>query len=150
MQEKVDKIDKLIENGYSLRKTSFGFIDLRNSSGKPVGVGGFNSPAGFSWIGFFFPFAVCSQIKEWSYFYINGCLSIILSIIHGAAGIDASNAGGIGIGIAYGYMMPYLRKIAKDDGIEDKPVGISIVTGILLSIACVIPSLIIDSIYGNF
>ena len=150
MQEKINKIEKLIQSGYTLKKTNFGFVDFRNSSEKPVGIGGLKSPAGFSWIAFFFPFAVCSQIKEWSYFYINGCLLVILSIINAATGNDLSSAGGIGLGVTYGYMFPYLRKIAKDNGTIDQSKAKSIIIGILLSIACVIPSLIIDLICGNF
>ena len=150
MQEKLNKIEKLIQSGYTLKKTNFGFVDFRNSSDKPVSIGGLKSPAGFSWIAFFFPFAVCSQIKEWSYFYINGCLFVILSIIHGATGNDLSSYGGIGLGVTYGYMFPYLRKIAKDDGTVDEPRVKFIIIGIFLSIVSVVPSLVIDFICGNF
>jgi len=52
--------------------------------------------------------------------------------------------------VTYGYMFPYLRKIAKDNGTVDQSKAKSIIVGILLSIACVIPSLIIDLICGNF
>ena len=65
MQAKIGKINKLIDEGYSLTKLKHGFVDLKNSSGRSISVFGvFSSPAGFSWIAFFFPFAVCSQIKE--------------------------------------------------------------------------------------
>ena len=152
MQGKLEKIESLIQDGYTLKKKEYGVIDFRNSSGKPVNIsGGFkSSPAGFSWIGFFFPFAVCAQIKEWSYFYICGCFFSILALLHGVTGYNTDTAGGIAISITYGYMFPYLRKIAKDNGIADQPKGQSILVGILLSIACSIPSIIIDIIFGNF
>ena len=151
MQEKIEKIEKLVHDGYTLKKTEYGFIDFRNSSEKPVNIfGGLKSPAGFSWIAFFFPFAVCTQIKEWSYFYINGCLLAIIAIVNGIASYDANMAGGIAIGITYGYMFPYLRKIAKDNGASEYPKGKSILVGILLSILSAIPSLIIDAFFGNF
>ena len=151
MQEKLEKIERLMQDGYTLTKKK-GFIDFRNSSGKPVQVyAPFNSsPAGFSWIGFFFPFAVCTQIKEWSYFYIAGCWFCILALLHGITGYDFNTAGTFGLSLMYGYMFPYLRKIAKDKGIADQPKGQSIFIGILLSIICAIPSYIIDIAFGNF
>jgi len=152
MQEKLEKIERLIRDGYTLEKTKYGFIDFRNSSGTPVNIfGGLkSSPAGFSWVGFFFPFAVCTQIKEWSYFYISGCLCCIFAFLHGITGYDTNTAGSIAISMLYGYMVPYLRKIAKDKGIADQPKGRSIFVGILLAIASVIPSIIIDTCFGNF
>ena len=70
MQIKIDRINALIAQGYTLKKSGIN-IDFRNSSGRPVSIFGFfASPAGFSWIAFFFPFAVCAQIKEWSFFYV--------------------------------------------------------------------------------
>ena len=150
MLEKIERIDKLICDGYTLKKTEYGFVDFRNSSEKPVNIfGGFKSPAGFSWIAFFFPFAVCAQIKEWSYFYINACLFVIIAIINGITGYDANTAGGIAIGVTYGYMFPYLRKIAKDNGTLENSKGKSILVGILLSMLSVIPSLIIDAFFAN-
>ena len=90
MQEKIEKINKLINEGYSLNKTKYGFIYLKNSSGRSISVSGiFRSPAGFSWIAFLFPFAVCSQIKEWSYFYYVGIVLAIASFIEGATGLEA-------------------------------------------------------------
>ena len=151
MQEKIGKIEKLVQDGYTLKKTEYGFIDFRNSSEKPVNIfGGFKSPAGFSWIAFCFPFAVCTQIKEWSYFYVTGCLFAIVAVIHGITGYDANTAGGIAIAVTYGYMFPYLRKIAKDNGTSENSKRKSILIGILLSIACIIPSIIIDISFGNF
>ena len=154
MQGKLEKIERLMQDGYTLTKEN-GLIDFRNSSGKPVQVYVFppfnsSSPAGFSWIGFFFPFAVCTQIKEWSYFYIAGCWFCILSLLHGITGYDFDSAGVFGLSLMYGCMFPYLRKIAKDKGIADQPIGQSIFIGVLLSITCAIPSLIIDTIFGNF
>ena len=146
MQLKIDKINKLIEEGYTLNKKN-GFIDFRNSSGKTVNIYGFKPPAGFSWIAFFFPFAVCTQIKEWSYFYITGGIFAIVSIVNVATGFDATNACSIAIGMFYASMFPYLRKIASDSGITENSKLKSIIIGLLLSIVCVIPSLIIEGIF---
>ena len=143
----------MMQDGYTLNKTDMGFIDFRNASGKLVNiVGGFkSSPAGFSWSGFFFPFAVCTQIKEWSYFYVVGSYWVILAIIEGLTKIPVGSNPGVGIGISilYGYMLPYLRKIAKDKGTVDGPVWLSSVIGFLLSIVCVLPAIIVDFIFGT-
>jgi len=153
MQEKIGRIESLIQNGYTLKKTKYGFIDFRKSPEKGVNIyGGFkSSPAGFSWIAFFFPFAVCAQIKEWSYFYNVGCFWLIVAVIEGMTNIPLGSnpGGGIAISMLYGYMFPYLRKIAKDKGTVDGPIGQSVVIGILLSIVSSIPALIIDIIAGN-
>ena len=145
MQARVEKIEKLIEHGYTLKKGTLGGIDFRNSLGKRVRIGGFKSPAGFSWIGFFFAPAVCTQMKEWSYFYVIGCTFVIVSIINGAIGFDnGDRAAGIALSVSYGFMMPYLRKINKDNGTKDMPKGNAIVLGLLLAIVSVIPASIID------
>ena len=151
MQAKIGKINKLIDEGYSLTKSKYGFVDLRNSSGRSVSVYGlFSSPAGFSWIAFLFPFAVCSQIKEWTYFYYIGVVSAIASLVQGITGFEASNAVGIAIGVQYAYMFPYLRKIASDSGVVDNSVGKSITYGVVFSITAVSPAVIIDVMFAAF
>lgn len=138
-----------LTNGYSLTKPKYGFVDLKNSSGRSISVYGiFRSPAGFSWIAFFFPFAVCSQIKEWSYFYYIGVVSAIASLVQGITGFEASNAVGIAIGVQYAYMFPYLRKLASDAGVVDNSVGKSIAYGVVFSLIAVIPAIIIDVIFA--
>lgn len=149
MQLKIDKINKLIDEGYTLNKKNGG-IDFRTSSGKVVNLFGFNSPAGFSWIAFFFPFAVCTQIKEWSYFYITGGMFTLLSIVNVVTGLDGSTGGSIAIALLYGSMFPYLRKIASDSGITENSKAKSILIGLLLSIVCVIPSIIIEAIFLGY
>ena len=97
MQEKIGRIENLIQNGYTLVKTKYRFIDFKKSPEKGVNIcGGFkSSPAGFSWIAFFFPFAVCTQIKEWSYFYNVGCFWIIVAVIEGMTNILFGSKPGI-------------------------------------------------------
>tara|TARA_B100001964_G_C13756581_1_gene389814 strand:- start:41 stop:502 length:462 start_codon:yes stop_codon:yes gene_type:complete len=147
MQSKIEKINNLTYQGYTLSMRN-GAVDLRNSSGKPVNI--YWGPAGFSWIAFFFPFAVCSQIKEWSYFYVVGSILLLASLVQGTTGYEANYALGTVIGINYGFMFPYLRKIANDSGVEEIPKGKSIIVGLLLTIVCAIPSLLIDAMFGNF
>lgn len=151
MQVRIDKIDKLIQAGYTLNKTAYGFIDFRNSTGKSVQVfGGLfrRSPVGFSWIAFFFPAFVCTQIREWSYFYVAGTYFIMVSISQAILGAGSTFLG-FGICIVYGYMFPYLRRLSSDFGTIDMPRWRAIVIGLFLSVACAIPSLIIDIIFGS-
>ena len=147
MQRKIDKINTLIAQGYTLKKRGIA-VDFRNSSGKRVNVFGFfGTPAGFSWIAFFFPFAVCTQIKEWSFFYISGAAYAIASLITGFSGVDSGSAVSLGIGIVYGHAFPYLRLLAKQSGIEEYSRAKSIFLGLFLAVASVIPSAIIDVIF---
>ena len=64
---------------------------------------------GFSWIAFFFPYAVCSQIRESSFFAFQAVVYIITAWMHVIMGVDLSFGVGIGISIIYGYCFPYLR-----------------------------------------
>ncbi|MFL0730063.1 MAG: DUF2628 domain-containing protein [Prochlorococcus sp.] len=148
MQKRLDKIQALIDQGYTLEK-SYGFPVLKTSEGKAKPVGGFKAPTGFSWIAFFFPFAVCTQIREWNYFYVVGIFSIAISITTAIFNIDFTNAGtAAAIGVMYGFNYPYLRYLSNKKGTEEIPVLASIVLGIVLSIICAIPSIIIDAIGG--
>uniref|UniRef100_UPI003704800C hypothetical protein n=1 Tax=Parasynechococcus sp. TaxID=3101203 RepID=UPI003704800C len=56
MQIKLDRIESLIENGYSLQKKWGYYPDLQNSSGKSINIFGplfrLSGPAGFSWVAF--------------------------------------------------------------------------------------------------
>ena len=83
MQTKLDKIDALVKDGYTLSK-SRGFISLKNSHAKDVNIFGgflsFSGPAGFSWIAFFFAPIVCAQIKEKSFFNLLCVLTLIETV----------------------------------------------------------------------
>ena len=152
MQSKIDKITALISEGYTLKKNGW-VVDFRNSSGRPVNTFGFfRSPAGFSWIAFFFPFAVCTQIKEWSYFYVSGVLFAAVSLLTGFLGLNSDSTGSyasIGICIFYGYTFPYLRLLAKQAGTEENGKAKSIFLGLFLAVVAAIPSIIIDVLFES-
>ena len=151
MQSKIDKITTLISEGYTLKKNGW-VVDFRNSSGRPVNTFGFGSPAGFSWIAFFFPFAVCTQIKEWSYFYVSGVLFTAVSLLTGFLGLSSDSTGtyaSIGIGIFYGGIFPYLRLLAKQAGTEENSKAKSIFLGLFLAVVAAIPSIIIDVLFES-
>lgn len=146
MLPRLEAIDKLVSQGYQVKKNWDAIPGLVGSSGidKSVFV---SSPAGFSWIAFFFPFAVCTQIKEWSYFYVVGSIFLAGSVFYKASGWDPAYAISIGIGYQYGFYYPYLRWLAIQNNKTEMDKGTSILLGLLLSFACVIPSIIFEAIF---
>ena len=77
MKIKLDRIDALISEGYTLNKTWGYYPDLKTSSGKSVNIFGslfrLSGPAGFSWIAFFLPLG-CLRANQ--------RVAIFLFIIH--------------------------------------------------------------------
>ncbi|MDC3056678.1 hypothetical protein OA093_00790 [bacterium] len=72
MKSRLDRIDALISEGYTLNKIWGFYPDLKTAAGKSVEIFGslfrLAGPAGFSWVAFFFPWVVCTQIREWTFF----------------------------------------------------------------------------------
>lgn len=145
MNRRLEAISALVQNGYTVKKEwdAFPCLVAANGTKKPINL--FSNPAGFSWIGFWFPFAVCTQIKEWSYFYVSGVLFLITSIISAVIHANLSNAASIAIAVMYGMYFPYLRYMAKEKNVGENSVGFSIVVGLLLAIVAAVPSIVIDS-----
>lgn len=148
MGKRLSVINQLIQEGYTLSKAHNALPVLTSASGKNYNLSLFKNPAGFSWIGFFFPYAVCTQIREWSYFYVTGIIYILASIASSMIRDDISGLTGLVISLAYGVYLPYLRYIAVQKEVEEIPKGKSIIFGLLLSVCAVIPSLVLDSILG--
>ena len=81
MRAKIDKIEQYTATGYVLRKSNWCPVFV-SQDGREHSISLLsNNPAGFSWIGFFFAFAVCTQIREWSYFYVLGITDFTLSLL---------------------------------------------------------------------
>lgn len=148
MGKRLSVINQLIQEGYTLSKAHNALPVLTSPSGRNYNLSLFKNPAGFSWIGFFFPYAVCTQIREWSYFYVTGIIYILASIASSMIRDDISGLTGLVISLAYGVYLPYLRYIAVQKEVEEIPKGKSIIFGLLLSVCAVIPSLVLDSILG--
>jgi hypothetical protein len=148
MKKRLSAIQKILEEGYSLDKILNAFPELKNNSGRSVGPNSFRNPAGFSWVAFFFPFAVCTQIREWSYFYVSGIIYVLTSIISSVIKNDLSNVSNIAISLGYGIFFPYLRYIAVEKEVEEIPRGKSIIFGLLLAVVAGTPSLVLDHILG--
>ena len=148
MQERIDRIESLIDKGYTLKETPFANVDFRNSSGKRINTT-FGSPAGFSWVTFFFSGIICARARVWSFFYIVGVAEIMLSLVHAITKYDVSNFVGYAVPVWYGFMMPYLRKLNKDRGVKDLTMAWAIIGGIFLTMVAVLPSVFLDSIFDH-
>ena len=147
MQSRLDKIEGLIQNGHSIKKKWGYYPDLKNSSGKSViifgGILSLSGPAGFSWIAFFFPWAVCAQFKEWSYFYFLGIFSLASSALNLAIN-SSTNVSGFLTCYFYGIMFPYLRYMAKESNIKENSKLSSIGIGLALVIVALIPARLVE------
>ena len=154
MQSKLDKIDALIEKGYSVKTKEKNFIPILISpEGKFVNTffkskyGDYSLP-GFSWIAFFFPFVLATKIRYWKYFLLVGTIQFILSIIESIFNIDLSLTLSIGIPMYYGSYYPFQRWLFVKSNREEIGTSASVLLGILLSLAAAIPSLIIYGIFS--
>ena len=139
MKIRLCKIDHHLANGYSLTKSQFTPVFLSQDDRKHIISILSNNPAGFSWVGFFFAFAVCTQIREWSYFYVLGISNITLSILSILFKRDLTFVADFGIAIMYGIYFPYLRHMALSQAVPEYGKWRSIIQGILLSVLVVLP-----------
>ena len=145
MKARLESIDRLVSEGYRVTKIYNALPVLATSSGarKNITVSG---PAGFSWIAFFFPFAVCAQIKEWSYFYVAGFVYLTGSVLHKIFGWDPSSALGLALGFQYGLFFPYLRWLALQENRTELTAVNSVVVGLLMSVMCAVPSVAVEAL----
>mgnify|MGYP001162572211 FL=1 len=149
MKIKLDRIDALISEGYTLNKAWGYYPDLKTSSGKSVNIFGslfrLSGPAGFSWIAFFFPWAVCVQIREWPFFYSLFIFSLFDTILAIFFEASTSIASLLSLLTCYWYacMFPYLRYIATKQDVEEISKTSSILIGFVLCLLALTPSLIL-------
>ena len=152
MQARLDKIEAHL-NEHNLRvEKRYGFYPVlrsnSNDSVKPLPTRRATG-SGFSWIAFFFPFAVCTQIREFSFFAFQASIYIITAWIHVITGKDFSIGVGFGVSIIYGYWFPYLRYLALKENRKEYAVFQSIIFGLFLSFASIVPSIAIESVFIN-
>lgn len=152
MQARLDKIEAhLNEHNLSVEKR-YGFFPVlksnSNESLKPLATGG-ASGSGFSWIAFFWPFAVLTQIREFSFFGYVAIINIITAWINVLTGTDVTTAAGISIGVVYAYWFPYLRYLALKEEKEEMSVITSIILGLLLVFAAAIPAALIETVFTS-
>ena len=154
MKLKLDKIDALIEKGYSVKTKEKNFIPILISpEGKFVNIFfkreyGDDSLPGFSWIAFFFPFVFAAKIRNWKYFWVMGLIIFILSIVESIFNIDTSYVSSIGISMIYGFGYPLQRWLFVKSNKEEIGTFISLLLGLLLSLVAGIPALIVYGIFS--
>ena len=148
MRTRVNKIESLIENGYTLKKDLYDLIpNLTSPNGKTVNIisgrHGDNPLPNFSWIAFFFPFAVAAQIRHWSYFWFVGFFGFFIQILSLITRLESLSQAGIVISVLYGYWFPYHRWFFTRNNKEELGITTSIFVGIGLSLIAAIPSLLL-------
>ena len=149
MQKRLDRISSLISEGYTLKRGRGFDIQLHNSAGvRRNPLNPWKSPGGFSWIAFFFPSVVCCQIREWSYFYWIAILSLVSVVLSSIMGSDQATTGGTILSFVYGCLFPYMRYLAIKEEKKEFSVVISFFLGIALTMAAVIPAIILSAIIG--
>ncbi len=142
MQARLDKIQNLVDQGYTVSRQWECIPVLKNSEGLSKNLIN-NGPAGFSWIGFLFPFVVCTQIREWSYFAVYGVSCLFISFITMIFGADLWLE--LIVDIAYGFFYPYLRFMAIKKDVKEIDRLPSILLGSSLFIAINILAYIVIS-----
>ena len=151
MQQRIDRIEAVIREGCSLEIVWGIFPRLVSSSGsvKTISVvntrGSFSGPAGFSWVGLFFPMVVFTQIKRWSYFLYLSLLTFAVSLAEAYLGWHLSFAVNLGFGLVCGCSYPYLRYVSLKDGVACFPLVASILLGILFSLLAILPSVLLEA-----
>ena len=119
MRMRLERIDSHLSNGYALHKEPGVFPVFIGNNSRNHSITILDNPAGFSWIAFFFPFAVCTQIREWSYFYMTFVLFTIAAVINVMTKYDPSPAISMGIAVVYGMYYPYFRHMALTRGVKE-------------------------------
>ena len=156
MKLKLDKIDNLVKKGYSVRTKKTNFIPILISpKGKFVNIflkskNGEDSLPRFSWIAFFFPFVLATQIKNWKYFWIFGFIIFIFSFFESIFNIDFTVVTTIVIPILYGYGYPFQKWLFLKSNKEEIGIFASILWGLLLSFIAAIPGFIISEFFKGF
>jgi len=155
MKLRLEKIDDLVEKGYSVKIKNGNFIPILISpEGKFVNIFfksnyGDDSLPGFSWIAFFFSFVFAAKIRNWKYFWALGLIVFILSIIESIFNIDTSSASSIGISMIYGFGYPLQRWLFVKSNKEEIGTFISVLLGLLLSLVAGIPALVVYGIFSS-
>ena len=147
MNDRLERIDRLIKQGYKLEKTKIlnnweiALPKLTNSEGRQVNTL-FGGPAGFSWMAFLLSPIFYFQIKEYSFYLIVGFAWFCIGNIKGGlqdAGLWDINAIRsslvlipIFLQILYASYFPYLRYIQRRKESKDNNLFLSIILGIFL------------------
>ena len=149
MQKRLDRIDSLITEGYTLKRNGWFDIQFHNSSGMRVNtLQPWKSPGGFSWIAFWFPAVVCCQIREWSYFYWLAIITSLSVVFASIFNNDSTNTGGFLLSLLYACLFPYMRYLAIEGKKQEFSVLTSFFMSIGLTIVAIIPAVVLAVILG--
>ncbi len=148
MQTRVNKIESLVEKGYLLKQEFYDLTsNLTSPNGEAVNIyqGRYKDDLlpDFSWIAFFFPFAVAAQIRHWNYFWLIGIFGFFIEVLSLITKLNTLSYVELVIAILYGYWFPYQRWFFKKSNKEELGKIQSIFVGIGLTIIASIPSLIL-------
>ena len=149
MKTRLDRIDALISEGYTLNKKWGFYPDLKTAAGKSVEIFGslfrLAGPAGFSWVAFFFPWVVCTQIREWPFFYSLFIFSLFGTTLAIFFESSTSITSLLSLLPCYWYacMFPYLRYLAAKRNVNEISKTSSILIGFVLCLLALTPSLIL-------
>lgn len=148
MTQRLQRIDMLVQQGYRLEKLMHAFPCLISPVGTriiPSPIFGRGSVAGFCWIGFFFPWVFCYQIREWSYFWVTGLTFLFAAWIHLFTRLPLDLPISLAISLQYGASLPYLRYLkSSQPQSRQARLSTSILLGFLLSLVAVLPSSLVD------
>ena len=154
MKLRLEKIDDLVEKGYSVKIKNGNFIPILISpEGKFVNIFfksnyGDDSLPGFSWIAFFFSFVFAAKIRNWKYFGVLGLIVFIVTLIESVFNINSSSVSLIGIAIVYGFGYPFQRWLFTKSNKKEIGTFISVLLGLFLSLVAGIPSFIVFGIFS--
>ena len=149
MQKRLDTIDSLIQQGYTLKRNNWFDIQFKNSSGIRVNIFlPWRSPSGFSWIAFWFAGVVCCQIREWSYFYWLAIVTSLDVIFASLFNSDSNNFAGFVLSLIYASWFPYMRYLAIEEERKEFPVLNSFFMAIGLTFVAIIPAAILAAVLG--
>ena len=149
MQKRLDRIDSLIKEGYTLKRNGWFDVQFHNSSGIRVNtLQPWKSPGGFSWIAFWFPAVVCCQIREWSYFYWLAIITSLSVVFASIFNNDSTNTGGFLLSLLYACLFPYMRYLAIEEKKQEFSVLTSFFMSIGLTIVAIIPAVVLAVILG--
>ena len=148
MKTRLDRIDALIREGYTLNK-SWGFYpDLKTSPGKSVDIFGslfrLAGPAGFSWVAFSSPGLSAHKSGSGHFLFI-----ILFSLFDTILAIffvpSTSITSLLSLLTFYWYacMLPYLRYLAAKQNVNEISKTSSILIGFALCLLALTPSLIL-------
>ncbi|MEB3354968.1 MAG: hypothetical protein VKM34_12190 [Cyanobacteriota bacterium] len=149
--KRLDRIDALVGQGYRVELTAGAFPYLVSPVGGTIVLsllGGREEGVGFAWVACLFAPVFCFEARVWSYCWVPGLECFFASLLRLMPGISIDLSLGIGVGIDYGMVLPYLRCLAcLRRGSRQFTLPVAIVLGCILSLGAAAPSLVVDSLF---